>query len=508
MALIISVGAYALVGIGTEGTVPANVSYYGGWLILLAVLLHIAVRWKAKYADPVIVPIAIMLNGIGIAMIFRIDIAKERFGFEATAAKQLIWMTLGIAVAIGIVMFLRDHRMLRRYTFTSGLAAIVFLLLPLIPGLGKTINGARIWIGVGPLSFQPGEIAKILLAIFFAGYLVSYRDTLSLAGPKFLGLQLPRARDMGPIMIAWLASVGVLVFQRDLGTSLLFFGLFVAMLYVATERKSWIIIGLLLFAGGAVLASQLFTHVGQRIDGWLNALDPEQYNKEFGGSYQLVQGLFGMAHGGLTGTGLGLGRPDIVPFADSDFIIPSLGEELGLVGLFAILMLYVVFVERGLRIALGVRDGFGKLLAAGICFTIGLQCFIVVGGVTRLIPLTGLTTPFLAAGGSSLLANWIIVGLLLRISDNARRPAAEFETGVLRVIPDEERRAAANLEDDTALNDGDTDPRRREEFSDAELAGYQHKAARSQGGRTQGVARPNRRGGSSDDLPTSGGERP
>lgn len=439
LALIVAIGAYCLVGLGVKGELPGNVYVYSGWLFVLAAFGHIVVRIRAKYADPVILPIAVFLNGIGLAMIYRLDLANHRTGMASVATKQLIWTSLGLVILALIVILLKDHRRLRRYTYLSGLAGIVLLLLPLAPVIGTTINGARIWIHVGPMSFQPGEIAKLLLAFFFAGYLVSNRDALSLAGPKILGLQLPRIRDMAPLVIAWLASLGVLVFQRDLGTSLLFFGLFIAMLYVATERISWIVIGLILFAGGAVLAGAMISHVGQRLNIWLHALDPSVYNQTYGGSYQLVQGLFGLANGGLTGTGLGLGRPDIVPHADSDFIITSLGEELGLVGLFAILLVYVIFVERGIRIAIAVRDGFGKLLSAGLCFTIGLQCFIVVGGVTRVIPLTGLTTPFLAAGGSSLLANWIIVALLLRISDNARRPLDEFATGVLSVLPDDER---------------------------------------------------------------------
>jgi cell division protein FtsW (lipid II flippase) len=273
------------------------------------------------------------------------------------------------------------------------------------------------------LSFQPGELAKIVLTVFFAGYLVTQRDNLSLAGKRLLGLQLPRARDLGPLLIAWAASVGVLVVERDLGTSLLFFGLFVAMLYLATERVSWIVIGLGLFGAGAVLAWSMFDHVQARVDAWLHPFATSIYDAKFGGSYQLVQGLFGMAYGGLIGRGLGKGRPTIVPYAESDFILASLGEELGLAGVFAILCLYMVLVQRGLRTAIGVRDGFGKLLAAGLAFAIALQCFVVAGGVTRVIPLTGLTMPLLAYGGSSLLSNWILVGLLVRISDSSRRPA-------------------------------------------------------------------------------------
>jgi cell division protein FtsW (lipid II flippase) len=308
------------------------------------------------------------------------------------------------------------------------------LLLPLLPGLGQDIRGARIWIAVGPLSFQPGEIAKICLALFFAGYLVTARDSLSLVGRRFLGLQLPRGRDLGPILVAWAASLGVLVLESDLGTSLLFFGLFVAMLYVATERTSWIVIGLLLFAAGAVAAWSLFAHVQVRVNIWLHPFDPANA----AAAYQPIQGWFGMASGGLLGTGLGQGRPDLVPFAQSDFIVAAMGEELGLAGVFALLVLYGMLVERGLRTAIGVRDGFGKLLAAGLAFSIGLQVFVVVGGVTRLIPLTGLTTPFLAYGGSSLVSNWIIVGLLLRISDSARRPPESITLAteeVAQVVP-------------------------------------------------------------------------
>ncbi|GAA4282600.1 FtsW/RodA/SpoVE family cell cycle protein [Brevibacterium daeguense] len=433
LAVVISAGAYALVGLGVRDTVPGNVYGYTIWLAVLGLGLHVVTWWRAKYADPILVPVAILLNGLGLAMIYRIDLAKE----SSTATSQLVWMTLGTVLAALVVFFVRDHRLLRRLTYTCGLAAIVLLLLPLIPGLGTTINGARIWIRLGPFSFQPGEIAKILLAVFFAGYLVSFRDQLVLAGPKILGIRFPRLRDLGPIIIAWVASVGILVFQRDLGTSLLFFGLFVAMLYVATNKKTWIFLGLGMFALGAVAASFMFSHVQQRIDGWLGALTPEEYNKSPGGSYQLVQGMFGMSSGGLTGTGLGEGRPQVVPYSESDFIYASLGEELGMVGLFAILMLYVILFERGMKISSRVRDGFGKLLTAGLTFTIALQVFIVIGGVTRVIPLTGLTTPFLAAGGSSLIANWIIIGLLLRISDAARRPAEEFQTGVLTVVADD-----------------------------------------------------------------------
>ena len=436
LAIAVATSAYALVGLGVEDTIPANVYGYAGWLAALGLILHVVIWIKAKYADPVLVPIAVLLNGLGLAMIYRVDLGRDEY--LGSGLTQLIWMTLGVGLAIAVIFVVKDHRWLRRYTYVSGFAALVFLLLPLIPGIGKTINGARIWIGVGPLSFQPGEIAKILLAIFFAGYLVTYKDQLVAAGPKVLGIRFPRLRDFGPIVVAWVASVGVLVFERDLGTSLLFFGLFVAMLYVATSKVSWIILGLGFFSAGAVAATFLFSHVGQRVSGWLNALTAEEYNKSPGGSYQLVQGLFGMSNGGLIGTGFGEGRPNMVPYAESDFIYASFGEEIGLAGLFVILLCYLFIFQRGIRTAQQLRDGFGTLLAAGLSFTIALQVFVVVGGVTRLIPLTGLTTPFLAQGGSSLIANWMIIALLLRISDNARRPVEEFHTGVLTITEDPE----------------------------------------------------------------------
>ncbi|MDO9395909.1 MAG: FtsW/RodA/SpoVE family cell cycle protein, partial [Herbiconiux sp.] len=284
---------------------------------------------------------------------------------------------------------------------------------------GQEINGARVWIHVGQFSFQPGEVAKIALAVFFAGYLVSRRDSLSMVGTKVLGMRFPRARDLGPILLLWALSMSIIIFQRDLGTALLYFGLFVVMIYVATGRASWVVLGVGLFLAGAVIAGQVLVYVNDRFTNWLDAFNPAIYDAQ-GGSYQLVQGLFGLANGGLIGTGLGEGRPDITPLAQSDYIIASLGEELGLAGLFAILALYLLFISRGFRISFAGQDDFGRLLGVGLSFTVALQCFIVIGGVTRVIPLTGLTAPFMAAGGSSLVANWIIVALLLRLSDTVR----------------------------------------------------------------------------------------
>lgn len=417
VAMAVALGAYALVGLAATGAIPADMLAVGGGFGLLVLALHVTLRVRAPYADPVILPIATAINGIGLVMIHRIDLEAKHSFTGGLAGKQLMWTAIGIVSAIGVLMVIRDHRGLSRYRYTMMAAGLALLLLPLTPVLGQTINGARIWIRLGPMSFQPGELAKIMLAMFFAGYLVTARDSLSLVGKRFLGLQLPRGRDLGPILVAWLASLGVLVFESDLGTSLLFFGLFVAMLYVATERTSWIVIGLLLFLGGAFTAWTLFAHVQERVTIWLHPFDYVHTK-----AYQLVQGLYGLASGGLTGTGLGSGKPNIVPFAASDFIFAAVGEELGLTGVFALLLLYLVLVERGLRTAIGVRDGFGKLLSGGLAFSVALQIFVVVGGVTRVIPLTGLTLPFLAYGGSSLWSNWMLVALLLRISDSARQP--------------------------------------------------------------------------------------
>lgn len=427
LALALGIGAYAMVGYAVQDALPDSFWAASGGLALLAVGAHVVLRLRAPWADQVILPSVVLLNGLGLAMITRLDLARvARYGDEAQilGTRQYQWTVLGVVVAMTLVWLLRDHRFLRRYTYTAMIVGLALVMLPLVPGVGMTINGARIWVNVAGMSLQPAEFAKIAFAVFFAGYLVTNRDTLALAGRRVLGLQLPRVRDLGPILIVWAASLAVLVLERDLGTSLLFFGLFVAMLYLATERFSWVLIGLVLFAVGALVAATVFPHVGARVDVWLHPFDNDLFNQAVGGSGQLVRGLFGLANGGVFGTGWGEGYPQLVPYAFSDFIYSSLGEELGLTGLLAILMVYLLLVERGLRTALQVRDGFGKLLAGGLAFVMALQLFVVVGGITRIIPLTGLTLPFVAQGGSSLLANWIVVALLLRISDSARRPSA------------------------------------------------------------------------------------
>ena len=433
-ALGLGVYGYLQVGLSVTGAPPPDLGTFAAGLTAIALTLHLVLRWRAPYADPVMLPVVTALNGLGLAMIARVHLALQMRanppGWDQDPTRQLMWVAIGALAASIVIVWLRDHRTLRRYTWTALVLGILLLLLPMTPVIGREINGSRLWVGIGGFTLQPAELAKIAFAVFFAGYLVTHRDQLTLAGKKIWGLTLPRGRDLGPILLAWGISVGVLLIQKELGTSILLFGLFIAMLYVATERLSWVIIGGLLTIGGVLVVASRVGYVQARIDVWLHALEPEIYNRDPGGSGQIVSGLFGLANGGLMGTGWGEGFPHLTYSANADMIIPSFAEELGLTGVLAILMLYVVLVERGLRAALGVRDGFGKLLAAGLAFTVALQCFVVVGGATRVIPLSGLTMPFLAAGGSSLLANWIILALLLRISDAARRPGPETQGAV------------------------------------------------------------------------------
>jgi len=425
-AALIVTAALVLVELNQEQELSRSLLYYGAAYLGLFATAHIAVRILAPYADPLILPCVAMLNGLGLVMIHRLDLAAATEALsvgdpvpDGLVPRQIAWTTLALILFVGLLVVVRDHRTLARYGYTCGLAGLGLLALPgLLPSSLSEVNGAKIWLKFGLFSIQPGEFAKILLIIFFAAFLVTKRDLFTTAGRKVLGMELPRARDLAPLLLAWGLSVGVLVLEKDLGTSLLFFGITLAMIYIATERISWLLIGLGFFVGGAVVAHRLFGHVQQRVTAWL---DP--FSDYDGAGYQMAQSLFGLGTGGVFGTGLGAGRPDLVPESETDFITAAIGEELGFVGLAAVLFLYLLLVTRGMRSALAVRDTFGKLLAAGLSFAIGLQVFVVVGGVTNLIPLTGLTAPFLSYGGSSLLANYVLVALLLRISHSARAPA-------------------------------------------------------------------------------------
>ncbi|MBV9821125.1 MAG: FtsW/RodA/SpoVE family cell cycle protein [Actinobacteria bacterium] len=433
--------AEAFVEITRNSELSSHVATYPLVVLGIGLACHLAIRRTARYADPLLLPCAMLLVGLGLVMIHRLDLGLAQQAAEngttysgVAAASQVVWAFLGLAVFLVVLLGIRDHRSLARYAYTLALIGLFLLMLPaVLPAQYSEVNGARIWIRIAGFSIQPGEIAKIALTIFAASYLVDKRDVLSLAGRRLLGVDLPRGRDLGPVLVAWLVSMGVLVRNHDLGTALMFFGLFVVLLYVATERVSWVIIGVLLFAGGCVLSYELFGTVRQRVTVWLHVFD---YLQDEG--YQMSQSLFGLGTGGLFGAGLGGGRPELVPVAKSDFILSSFGEELGLFGLVAILAVYLVMLSRGFAAALAVRDSFGKMLVTGLTFSLGLQLFVVAGGISRLLPETGLTTPFLSYGGSSLVANWALLALLLRVSDTARRPAptltatTEAETMVLR----------------------------------------------------------------------------
>jgi cell division protein FtsW (lipid II flippase) len=399
--------------------------YLGAGYLGLFAVAHLVVRRTAAYADPLILPTVALLNGLGLVMIHRLDLAAALHAAQlgtaapsANAVRQLAWTALAVGLLAVALARIRDHRVLSRYAYILGLSGLGLLALPgLLPASISQVNGAKLWLRLGPFSIQPGEFAKILVTVFVAAFLVSKRELFHSAGRRVVGVDLPRVRDLAPLLLAWGLSVVVLTLERELGASLLIFVVVLVMIYVATARISWVVIGLVFFSLGSYIAYHAFAHVRARVQVWL---DPAA---DYAGSgYQVSQALFGLGTGGIGGTGLGAGRPDLVPLANADFIISSIGEELGLLGLGAVLVLYLVLIIRGLKTAITCRDTFGTLLATGLSTTIALQVFLVVGGVTNLIPLTGLTTPFLSYGGSSLLANYILVALLLRISDAARRP--------------------------------------------------------------------------------------
>lgn len=426
-AALIVTCAFVLVQINQEQDLSWSILWYGMAYMALFAIAHFAVRRWAPYADPLILPCVALLNGIGLVMIYRIDLASAQKAiqtgddYSSVAPKQVLFTALALVLFLAVLIVVSDHRTLTRYGYISGLLGVIALALPaVLPASLSQVNGAKVWIKLPGFSIQPGEFAKILLLVFFASFLVTKRDLFMVAGKKVLGVELPRARDLGPIVIAAFAAMCILMFEKDLGQSLLLFGMVLVLLYVATERGVWVAVGLVFFAIGCVIAYNLFTHVQQRVANWI---DPLKTYYDAGGGYQVAQGLFGLGTGGIGGTGLGAGRPEIVPEANSDFITAGLGEELGFIGLAALLVVYLILATRGMRSALAVRDTFGKLLGAGLSFTIVMQVFVIVGGVTKLIPMTGITTPFISYGGSSLLANYILIALLLRISDAARRPA-------------------------------------------------------------------------------------
>ncbi|MGC5018753.1 FtsW/RodA/SpoVE family cell cycle protein [Micromonospora sp. DT47] len=433
LVAMVLVAAYgAIVEANLLDTVTPDFWMPAAVLGVLFVGMHLVIRWLAPFADPALLPAVALLNGIGVGFLRRLDLARATSAeretlaiFAGNGGRQLAWTLASVILAAVLLFVVKDHRAVSRYAYTLGLAGIVLVMIPaVLPARYSEIYGAKLWIRIGGFSIQPGEFAKLALLVFFAYYLVRKREVLSLASRRILGIDFPRGRDLGPVVAVWVLSLLVLVFEKDLGTSLLYFGMFVVTLYIATERVSWLLIGLLLFFGGAYLAYVLggtvggpFANFHVRAEIWLDPFS-DPYEK----GYQLVQGLLALGSGGLFGAGPGAGEPLEIPEVQNDFIFAGIGEEIGLFGLTALLVTYLLIVERGLRAGLAVRDSFGKLLAGGLAFTLGLQVFVIVGGISRLIPLTGQTTPFLSAGGSSLMANWLLIAVLLRVSDAARRP--------------------------------------------------------------------------------------
>jgi len=414
---LVTAGAYALAGLGRDAEIPANLVPFLGIILGLLVTAHLAVRRLAPDADGILLPLAALLNGIGYVFIVRLDEAQEDGG--GLAGLQSMWTAVGIGAFILTLVVVRRSRDLQRYRYTFAAIGLGLLVLPLLPVIGRTINGSRIWVSFGPLNFQPGEAAKIVLALFFAGYLVERRELLALSSWRLGPLHLPDPKHLGPILVAWLVSLGVMTLQRDLGSSLLFFVLFIVMLWVATGRSTYLTVGSTLFALGAGFAYTQFSHVRDRVEVWL---DPWPEARAAG--YQVVEASFALADGGIAGTGIGLGTPTRIPEVETDFIFAAIGEELGLLGTTAILCAYVLMVGAGLRIALRAEAAFDTLLATGLTTLLGVQAFIIIGGITRVLPLTGVTLPFVSYGGSSLVLNYVLLALLLRISDDAGRPVA------------------------------------------------------------------------------------
>jgi cell division protein FtsW (lipid II flippase) len=412
LALILSVGAYVIAGFGKRGQLPTTFALYVTIFAAGYAGALLVTRVFAPRADPALFPTAAVLVGLGFAMIFRLS--------GGLAAEQATWIVVGLIAYALTLIVVRDARMLDAYTYTIGLLGLLLLLLPVAPGIGRTINGARLWVQIGPIGFQPAEIGKVLIVIFLASYLNQKRELLQVATSRFGPFRLPPVKHLAPVLLAWGASLAILFLQKDLGASLLYFGIFVVMLWVATGRAAYLVIGLILFVVGAYAGWLLFDHVQLRVDIWLHALDPA---KVFAQGYgQLAQAEFGMASGGIVGTGLGQGSPGLIPFAATDFIFAAIGEELGLLGTTAVLLLVLVLVGKGLRVGLRAPDGFSTLLAVGLSTLVALQAFVIVGGVTRLIPLTGVTLPFVSYGGSSLISNFVLLALLVRVSSGPLTP--------------------------------------------------------------------------------------
>ncbi len=414
LAAIILLLAIVALEISQGKEITSEVFYLVGGFFATFLVAHLVVCWTAPEADQIMLPIAALLNGVGLVMIYRLDLGSGR----ELAKSQIMWTALGVILFCLVIGFLRDHRSLQNYSYLLGLAGLILTALPIVWPTSLNAD-ANVWISIGPFSIQPGEFAKIMLLLFFAALLVNKRRLFNVAGKSFLGLQFPRLRDLGPLFLVWGIALMIMAAQNDFGPALLLFGTVLGMLYIATGRASWLVLGLGLAFIGAFGVYQISDKIQNRVSNFVDPL--ANYD---GNGFQLSQALFGMSFGGVTGRGLGEGYPNNIPVAHSDFILAAIGEELGLIGLAAVLLFYAVFVSRGFNTAMRASDSYGKLVAAGLALTIAIQVFVVTGGISRLLPMTGLTTPFLSHGGSSLLANYILLAIILRISHDARTPQA------------------------------------------------------------------------------------
>ena len=405
---IITAAAYTLASLGQNSEIPPRILPFLGFLLLILMSAHIVVRLLAPGADGTLLPLAVMLNGLGYVMIARLS--------ERLAGLQTTWTFIGVAAFAATLLVVQRVNDLARFKWTFFVVGAGLLMLPMVPGLGFSSGGARIWVSIGPINFQPGEFAKLALALFFAAYLAESRELIKQNTWKVGPFQLPEPRDLLPLLGAWGFSVVLMVGQKDLGSSLLFFTLFIVMVWIATEKASFLAVGAVLFAMSATVAYFLFDHVQTRVSIWL---DP--WSSYRGKGYQIAQSMFALGSGGLGGTGLGLGDPTRIPEAKNDFIFAAIGEELGLFGATAILIAFLLLAGAGLRTAMRAKRDFAKLLAVGLTTILSVQAFIIIGGVIRVVPLTGITLPFVSYGGSSLVANYVLLALLLRISDTASR---------------------------------------------------------------------------------------
>ena len=415
-SLLVTAG-FAAIFIQESETLSDVSLTYGALFLALCVGTHVVIRLTLPHADPYLFPLVAVLACFGLVVIYRIDAELAR--------SQAQWFVVGLALFAATILGLRDFRVLERYRYTIALAGLLLLLLPRVPGIGQQVNGAYLGVKVGPVAFQPAEFGKIALVVFLAAYLRDTRQMLVQGARRVLGVTIPPFKHLGPLLVVWGAAMLMLVFIRDLGSSLMYFGGFLALLYVATNRFSFVVIGVALFGLGSWFFASTVTHVADRVKIWLDPFDPRWVDRE---GYQIAQSVFAQADGGLFGTGFGAsllrgpGGETLIPAPHTDLIYAVIVNELGLAGACGLILVYLLFVERGLKIAMVAGDSFSKLLATGLTAVVALQVFVIIGGVTRVIPLTGVTLPWVSYGGSSIVANFVLLALLLMVSDRARRP--------------------------------------------------------------------------------------